>query len=164
VIFERPGLQKFLDFLFENFNVSVWSAASKDYVAFIVENILLHPKKHKSSIPRKLDYVLFSYHCKYSTKVCKQGIKSLDILWSKFKLPGFAKNNTIIVDDLDKVKKINKGNCLNVKEFNVIYDKTTDEDVNDTELSKVESRLSDVLAAYNEGNADEDDLVNSKPN
>ena len=30
MVFERPGLQEFLDFLFKNFNVSIWTAASKD--------------------------------------------------------------------------------------------------------------------------------------
>ena len=39
IVFERPGLQKFLDFLFANFSVSVWTAASKDYAAFIIKNI-----------------------------------------------------------------------------------------------------------------------------
>jgi hypothetical protein len=29
IVFERPNLQSFLDYLFANFNVSVWTAASK---------------------------------------------------------------------------------------------------------------------------------------
>ena len=39
IVYERPGLQKFLDYLFENFNVSIWTAASKDYALFIIEKI-----------------------------------------------------------------------------------------------------------------------------
>ena len=40
IVFERPGLQNFLSWLFKNFNVIVWSAASPDYVEFIVKNII----------------------------------------------------------------------------------------------------------------------------
>ena len=36
-VFERPGLQEFLDYLFANFNVSVWTAASKSYALFIID-------------------------------------------------------------------------------------------------------------------------------
>jgi TFIIF-interacting CTD phosphatase-like protein len=55
IIFERPGLQQFLTFLFKNFNVSIWTAASKDYALFIIKieklityffpTIVVYPKK-----------------------------------------------------------------------------------------------------------------------
>jgi TFIIF-interacting CTD phosphatase-like protein len=63
-IFERPGLQIFLDYLFKNFNVSIWTAASKDYALFIIDNIILQNKKE-----RQLDWVFFSYHCDLSRKL-----------------------------------------------------------------------------------------------
>jgi hypothetical protein len=46
-IFERPHLQKFLNWLFENFTVSVWTAASKTYALFIIEKFILanYPKR-----------------------------------------------------------------------------------------------------------------------
>jgi len=34
----RPHLQQFLDYAFENFNVTVWTAASKDYALFIIDS------------------------------------------------------------------------------------------------------------------------------
>ena len=55
IIFERPGLQPFLDFLFSNFNVSIWTAASKDYALFIINKIILQNKKK-----RKIDWIFFS--------------------------------------------------------------------------------------------------------
>ena len=39
IVFERPHLQQFLNFLFRNYNVSVWTAASKSYAIFIVQKI-----------------------------------------------------------------------------------------------------------------------------
>ena len=44
-IFSRPYLQEFLDYAFKNFNVSVWTAASKDYALFIIENIIITREK-----------------------------------------------------------------------------------------------------------------------
>ena len=53
-IHERPYLQHFLDFLFTNYNVAVWTAVEKDYAKFIVENfILVKPD-------RRLDFVMFN--------------------------------------------------------------------------------------------------------
>lgn len=101
VIFERPGLQKFLDFLFKNFNVSVWTAASKSYCMFIVENILIQNRPE-----RKLDHVFFSYHCKLSSKM-KKGTKDLSMLWDVYKIPQFNSKNTIILDDYDEVSETN---------------------------------------------------------
>jgi hypothetical protein len=89
LVFERPGLQKFLKFLFKNFNVSVWTAATKDYALFIIENMILKNKKN-----RHLDYIFFSYHCDISKKLTKNS-KDLSLLWKTYKLKGYSKNNTI---------------------------------------------------------------------
>jgi len=48
LVFERPGLQPFLDYLFSNFTVCVWTAATKDYAAFIIDKILLSKAKIES--------------------------------------------------------------------------------------------------------------------
>jgi len=106
VIFGRPGLQKFLDYLFQNFNVSVWTAASKDYALFIIDKLVLAERPE-----RKLDYVFFSYHCKISNKL-KNGSKDLSILWDIYKLPGYTKQNTYILDDYDEVYNTQPENTL----------------------------------------------------
>ena len=63
-IYERPGSQQFLDYIFSEYRVSVWTAASKEYAAFIVDNVIL--KKGRN---RKIDYILFSHHCRLSKKI-----------------------------------------------------------------------------------------------
>ena len=105
-IFYRPGLQEFLDYLFDNFDVSVWTAASKDYALFIIEKLVLAGRPE-----RKLDYVFFSYHCKISNKL-KNGSKDLSILWDIYKLDGYTKQNTYILDDYDEVYNTQKNNCI----------------------------------------------------
>jgi len=121
IVFERPGLQKFLDFLFANFTVSVWTAASKDYALFIIEKIILAGKPD-----RKLDWIFFSYHCGISKKV-KNGTKDLSIMWENYKVDNYTKNNTIILDDYDEVYKTQVDNCIFVPPFE-FTDKDSEKD------------------------------------
>jgi TFIIF-interacting CTD phosphatase-like protein len=111
VIFERPHLQTFLDFLFENFNVNIWTAASKDYALFIIEHII------KAGRPeRKLGYTFFSYHCSLSSKL-KNGTKDLSMLWDVYKDPKYNKYNTFILDDYDEVYETQPKNCIEIEPF-----------------------------------------------
>jgi TFIIF-interacting CTD phosphatase-like protein len=87
-IVERPGVQVFLDFVFKHFNVSVWTAASKDYAIFVLEHVVLKPG-------RKLDYFLFSENCdaSYERTGCLKQLNQL------FHLPRYNPKNTMILDD-----------------------------------------------------------------
>lgn len=111
VVFERPGLQKFLTFLFDNFNVSIWTAASKDYALFVIDKIIL-----AGNANRKLDFIFFSYHCDLSERE-KDKIKGLDMLYDVYKIPGYTAENTVILDDYDEVWKPQKENCIFAKAF-----------------------------------------------
>ena len=105
IVFERPNLQSFLDYAFANFNVSVWTAASKDYALFIVDKIIL------SKPARRLDWIFFSYHCDISKKK-KGGTKDLRMLWDEYKLLGYNKDNTVIIDDYEEVHNTQPDNCI----------------------------------------------------
>ena len=133
IIFGRPHLQTFLDYLFENFNVSIWTAASKSYALFIINNFI------KTKPSRKIDFIFFSYHCDFSMK-SKKGLKCLSILWEVFGLTGFTKHNTIIIDDNDRVKKIQKCNCYAIDPF-YFTDVNSD---NDTSLLNLKVRLEHI--------------------
>jgi TFIIF-interacting CTD phosphatase-like protein len=118
IIFERPGLQDFLDYLFENFNVSIWTAATKDYALFIIEHIILkdHPE-------RKIDWIFFSKHCSIS-KRNKKGTKDLSMLWDYYKLANYNVYNTVILDDYDEVYDTQPDNCIIAKPFEFTDDKS----------------------------------------
>jgi TFIIF-interacting CTD phosphatase-like protein len=118
IVFERPGLQEFLNYLFENFNVSIWTAASKDYALFIIDKIILNNNPN-----RKLDYIFFSYHCDLS-KNMKKGSKDLSMLWDVYKIEGYTKDNTVILDDYDEVHKTQPGNCIVANAFEFTNDKS----------------------------------------
>lgn len=113
VIFERPGLQEFLDFLCDNFNVMVWSAASPEYVEFIVENILSKDGRH-------FEYVLTSENCEDCQDYYGEDqFKNLKYLWDIHDLPGYGPYNTLIIDDLAMVRKTQPHNAIQIKSFNV---------------------------------------------
>lgn len=110
IVFERPNLQSFLDYIFKNFNVSIWTAASKDYALFIIDKIILQKPN------RKLDWIFFSYHCDISKKV-KKHTKDLSIFWDIYKIPEYSIDNTVIIDDYDEVYNTQKNNCIYAKPF-----------------------------------------------
>lgn len=121
-VFQRPGLQEFLDFLFENFNVSVWTAASKSYALFIIDNfILIKPE-------RKLEHVFFSYHCLESIKK-RDAQKDLRMLWTKFNLGNiYDTKNTFIIDDNPEVYETQPTKCIRVYPFEVLDKKSFHDD------------------------------------
>jgi hypothetical protein len=100
IVFERPYLQKFLDFIFKNFNVSIWTAASKEYASFILENVILVKPN------RKIDYVFFSHHCNFSRNKYNC-LKAMELLWEKYNIKQFNKKNTLLIDDLDETCNYN---------------------------------------------------------
>ena len=135
IVFERPGLQDFLDFLFSNFNVCVWTAASKDYALFIIEKIIINGKKN-----RHVDWIFFSYHCDISRKL-KKGTKDLSILWDDYKIKGYNKHNTVIIDDYDEVHGIQPHNCI----IAVPFEFTKSGSENDDYFKKLKPELTKFL-------------------
>lgn len=134
IVFGRPHLQSFLDFLFSNFNVSVWTAASKSYALFIIDNFILTKPE------RRLDFMFFSYHCDYSVQ-CKKGLKGLSVLWENFKLLHYDQENTIIIDDNPEVKSIQRCNCYDIKPFYALKNGSE----HDTALVDLEKHLKGLL-------------------
>lgn len=110
-VFARPGLQEFLDYIFSNYAVSVWTAASKSYAAFIIDNFILIPEKPD----RKLRYVLFRYHCKKCNKrtrgKCPKLLSTLKPLFD------ISSIRSIIVDDHPDVYGGQPEKCINVSAF-----------------------------------------------
>jgi TFIIF-interacting CTD phosphatase-like protein len=133
-VFERPGLQNFLDYLFDNFNVSVWTAASKSYALFIIDKFVLINSN------RKLNYIFFSHHCKRSKKI-KSTQKSLQLLQDEFNLP-FNINSTYIIDDHPEVYNAQPEQCINIKAFEF----TERQSFNDNEFEKtIKPRLQQII-------------------
>ena len=139
VAFYRPNLQDFLTFLFENFNVSVWTAGTKDYCLDIVEKIIIGKHKH-----RKLDFIMFRNHLNK-----KDPIKPLSEFWETYKVNGYTEQNTIILDDnKESVYTHQETNCINCPEFQYTDDTSHEDDF----LLFLTKQLTSLLKKYNKTN------------
>lgn len=131
VVVTRPHLREFLDYVFANFRVSVWTAASKSYGLWILRHVF--PRVHRL----KLRYFFFSYHTLASERR-RGGHKDLSLLWETYGLPEFSRKNTVIVDDNDEVCRVNAPNtCINVTPW--YFDR--EDSADDKELLRVANRL-----------------------
>lgn len=115
-IFERPYLQEFLDYAFREFDVSIMTAADKDYAAFIVEKLIACKPE------RKINFLFYGYHSLLSENYFDSP-KDLRILWQVFKINNFNSCNTIIIDDLPAVYKNNPYNSIPAIKFDLLTPK-----------------------------------------
>ena len=142
LIFERPHLQKFLTFIFKNFNVSIWTAASRAYALFIIDKIILKKKN------RKVDYIFFSYHCSISKKLSNGKSKDISLLWTFYNAEGYKNGSTIILDDFKEDVYISQTDkCILVKPFEF----TKNGSENDSFLIELIPKLNDICKAYKKG-------------
>ena len=146
LVFERPGLQPFLDHLFSNFTVCVWTAATKDYAAFIIDKILL------SKEDRKLDHVFVQYHCKKSKKrYGKRHPKELKMLIDHYKIPNMNSRNCVIIDDHPDVKSQQSNLCVTAPEWTIFDEDNIElkkDAINDQFLPNVSKKLSEYLKEF----------------
>jgi TFIIF-interacting CTD phosphatase-like protein len=150
VIYERPDLQDFLDWLHTHFNVMIWSAASPEYVEFIVENILQRGN-------RKYEYVLTSNNCEDCQDYFGEDqFKNLRYLWDIHDLPGYGPFNTLIVDDLKMVSKTQPNNSIQIKSFNTNHKECW----KDNELmNAIKPKLEEILESYEKNIENEESFV-----
>jgi len=95
-IISRPGLQEFLDWVFDRFSVSVFTAASPHYGGYIVDNIILRGDEYRK---KWFNTYLARPHFNESIKRFKVP-KSLQLFWDTYKLSGFSADTTLLLDDL----------------------------------------------------------------
>jgi len=113
IVFERPYLQEFLDYIFKNFRVGIWTAATQSYATFITDKIILNDKPS-----RQLEYIFFSYHCDLSSKCSKtKRTKDLSMLEEFYNIEGYKKGRMMIIDDYDDVYKSQPGECIAIYPF-----------------------------------------------
>jgi hypothetical protein len=140
IVCERPGLQKFLDWLFAHFNVMIWSAASPDYVDFIVKNIVIG--KHKNRI---VEHVFDSTKCDESQQHYNGDTKNLCMLWDKYDLPGYGPYNTLIIDDMGHVVKCQPKNSIHSRKF-IANDKDVNRAKNNFE--EIQKKLQEAKSRF----------------
>ncbi len=120
---KRPGLDEFLDFIFEHFHVAIWSSVMKKNIDQLAEFAL------GSERYAKLLFVFDQTYChpEVNPDDAKKPLflKNLTEVWKKF--PEHGPDTTIIVDDNEKKLKNNPAdNCFIVNTWGPsVVDDTT---------------------------------------
>ena len=141
-IFARPNLEYFLDYLFKNYDVSVLTAADYGYGWFIIQNFIL------TNPDRKLKYFMHHYHTEIADEMYGKH-KDLRMLFDIFQLQNMSKHNTVIIDDLDDVHKVNPNHAIAIASFDVTRDnKINYESVNDNDLQRVQTILETLRTKF----------------
>jgi RNA polymerase II subunit A small phosphatase-like protein len=107
---KRPYLDKFLAYVFDNFDVAFWSSGDIEYVNAIVKRILLpHQKpvfvygKDKCTV-RHIGNMMMN-------NIFYQYVKRLKKVWRRKTNP-YNKHNTIMIDDTKEKAMLNYGNLI----------------------------------------------------
>ena len=132
VIFTRPNLNTFLDFIFSRYNVSIWTAGTRCYASFIIKNIFKG---------RKIEYILFDYHVNISNRIYNKQPKNLNIFTEHFDILSYRTDNTLIIDDSTKISdqenSTQKKNYKNILSSYYDISKGITNVINDKELLKI---------------------------
>ena len=111
-IFARPHLHKMLLSVSKFANISVWTAAGKEYADFVVSRFF------PSSIP--IEFLFHSEQVEDAVRTYFR-FKPLEYIYS-FYPTTYSQNNTIIVDDLTDVASANPNNSIQIKAFKILTD------------------------------------------
>ena len=123
ITYRRPHLDRFLNFLFANFNVGVYTLGSRDYAEDIVWNFI-------QDVPnRKVDFILSREDEIVNKSLEKYKYfnltKNLNYIWNDLKIYDYYPCNTFIIDDNPYVKMSNQVNTIHIKKFEVLRDDNT---------------------------------------
>lgn len=115
-VYKRPHLEKFLDWLFENFSVSLWTAGSDTYARWIAAHVV-GPR-------RKLRHVLSARECQTSFRMFGAP-KSLRLF--NHIDPAIGPSNAVLVDDTPANFAGQERNGILVSAFDASSDEMDDE-------------------------------------
>lgn len=116
IVHERPNLQIFLDYLFKHFHVSIWTAASLNYVLTIIKESILIDNTN-----RKLNHLFHWDHCKDCDKKFS-AYKQIEHLRDTYGLNEFDESSILIDDRDDNSEQKNLGHGHHIKAFSLFDD------------------------------------------
>ncbi len=116
--YKRPGLDTFLDIVFQNYDVYIWTAGSEEYADYILENILNTCKHKPLRVLSSCDTVSKMQGC-YGDKV---SLKPLSIIRKDL-------SRIVMIDDKQDSFSCNFDNGYKIRGF-----QNPDEQFNDQEL------------------------------
>jgi hypothetical protein len=101
----RPHFGEFLDFLFENFYVMIWSFTSPDTLKDRVESVI--PYKYRKHLLAVWDY-----------RLGHAGIKDLRVVWHGLRTNGlWDQSNTVIIESMSSTTVLQPYNAIHLPAF-----------------------------------------------
>lgn len=106
-VYKRPGLDSFLDYVFEHYRVGVWTAALPEYAYLMCHHII--PERHY----HKLECILTNRECMIQ-KDAKGNSVTLKILHM---IPWIPLERAVLVDDSRIATQLSRANTIHVDPF-----------------------------------------------
>ncbi len=116
-VYKRPFLESFLEFCFENFDVAIWTTATKSYAEEILQIILKETQNWEFLWTRERCTFAFDAEAREHFYVKRM---------HKIRHRGYKLESVIVVDDSPNVWQSSYGNLVRVNKF--------EGDENDSEL------------------------------
>ncbi len=136
----RPHIEEFMDFLFKNCTVSIWTWSDANYARFVADTFVLagHPE-------RKMRLLLSEAHAEESGEIHGNS-KDLNWIWYDQDESCFAECNTVLIDDLpsNSVHTSNSKNSITIAPF-ALFGEVKDRSDPYLDVSK-DTSLLDVIA------------------
>ena len=106
----RPGLDKFIEYIFKNYTVGIWTSATK------VNAIPLINKVFEKYLD-KLEFILTREDCSDVKNSDDDHTSTKDVCKKIWRTSKWNELNTIIIEDSDKKHSLNKKNVVIIEEY-----------------------------------------------
>jgi hypothetical protein len=122
ITYLRPYLKELLEYCYDNFNVSFWTAGNYFYCIEILKIILTEEQYEKTKIVLSRWDHTHLIEIKSNLTYTNENLnilhfKPLRLLYENYKNLNFTDNNTIIIDDNIYICDFNKKNSINIIKF-----------------------------------------------
>ena len=131
-VYKRPFLEAFLEFCFKNFDVAIWTTATKSYAEKILRMILKDEQKLQFLWTRERCTLAYDEESRENYFVKRM---------SKIRRRGYKLESVIVVDDSPNVWRCSYGNLVRVRKF--------EGDENDDELKLLPTYLKELKVVKN---------------
>ena len=149
LVWKRPGIDEFLEWCFEHYDIGIWSAAGSEYIHSVLTYII--PDHLRS----KIKFIWTSRRCtrRYQQRLLDtEGtpvtVKSLKKVWRRKRnvphdpcsINTYNRRNTLILDDTPTTYQRNYGNAIPIKSYTG--------NMKDSELKRIKHILELSISAY----------------
>ncbi|UJR17409.1 hypothetical protein I4U23_004304 [Adineta vaga] len=144
LVWKRPGLDEFVEWCFEHYDIGIWSASSSEYVHSVLACII--PDHLRS----KLKFIWTSIRCTRKSQersldiyAVPFTIKRLQKLWRN-STKTYNRRNTLILDDTPTTYQKNYGNAIPIISYSG--------SIKDCELERVKYLLESLISTTDDLN------------